>query len=44
LDILISEMNRTTPKSRNEPKEHRIVGFDWVEGASTARAAKESRK
>lgn len=44
LDILIAEMNRTTPKSRNEPKEHRIVGFEWVEGASMARAAQASRK
>jgi LacI family transcriptional regulator len=42
LDILIAEMNRTTQKSRNEPKEHRIVGFDWVEGASLTRAGQVS--
>jgi DNA-binding LacI/PurR family transcriptional regulator len=44
LDILITEMNRTSPKSRNELKEHRIVGFDWVEGASLRRAGQKSRK
>jgi DNA-binding LacI/PurR family transcriptional regulator len=37
LDILMTEMTRTTPRSRNEPKEHRIVGYDWFEGASLAR-------
>jgi LacI family transcriptional regulator len=42
LDILITEMNRTTQKSRNEPKEHRIVGYDWVEGASLRRVAQEN--
>jgi DNA-binding LacI/PurR family transcriptional regulator len=41
LDILISEMNRTAQKYRNEPKDHRIVGFEWVEGASLARPARE---
>jgi len=44
LDILIAEMNRTTPKSRNEPKEHRIVGYSWVDGASLAPVAIESQK
>jgi LacI family transcriptional regulator len=36
LDILLEEMNRTSPKSRNEPKEHRTVGFEWQPGASLA--------
>ena len=39
LEILLAEMNRTTQKSRNEPKEHRIVDFEWVEGASLAQVA-----
>lgn len=42
LDILIAEMNRTTPKSRNEPKEHRRIGFDWIEGGSLTRMAGRS--
>jgi DNA-binding LacI/PurR family transcriptional regulator len=42
LDILMTEINRTTQKSRNEPKEHRKVGFVWVEGASLARVPQES--
>jgi DNA-binding LacI/PurR family transcriptional regulator len=44
LDILITEMSRTTQKGRNEPKEHRIVGFDWVEGASLAEITQASRQ
>jgi DNA-binding LacI/PurR family transcriptional regulator len=36
LEILMSEMNRTSPKSRNEPKEHRTVNFEWQPGESLA--------
>jgi len=36
LDILMAEMNRTSPKSRSEPREHRKVGFEWHAGESLA--------
>jgi len=35
--MLMGEMNRTSPKTRNEPKEHRVVGFEWQPGQSLGR-------
>jgi DNA-binding LacI/PurR family transcriptional regulator len=44
LDMLLNEMNRTTPKSRSEPKEHRICGFEWIPGESLSQAADVSKR
>src|SRR5262249_49037431 len=43
LDILLSEVNLRPQKGIDETKEHRVVDFSWIEGASLAAPLHEGK-